>query len=127
MRKPNHTLLLLALASPLLWSCATASRGDDPFQERAQSGQVRVSINNLAFSDVTVWGVTNGSRRRLGNITGKREADFTLPVSYASELYLEIDLLAGPRCRTETMLVQPGDHVELTVRGDAANLACGVP
>jgi len=86
-----------------------------------------VSINNLAFSDVTVWGVTNGSRRRLGNITAKGETDFTLPLGYPSELYLEIDLLAGPRCVTETMLVQPGDHVELTVRGDTANLVCGVP
>jgi uncharacterized protein YceK len=127
MRLQVTYLSFLAAAALFLAGCASVRGADDPFAQKAGAEEVKVSITNLAFSDATVWGVTNGGRHRLGTVTGKRETAFYLPISYASEFYLEIDLLAGPRCRTESMMVAPGDHVELTIQGNIQNGLCGVP
>jgi len=125
MNKQTTLFLFLAAASLFLAGCATGRSGDNPFRERAQAEDIKVTITNLAFSDVTVWGVANGARRRLGTVTGTRETAFFLPVAYPSEVYLEIDLVAGPRCRTEAMLIGPGDHVELTIRAENPGMICG--
>ncbi|MCJ7627437.1 MAG: hypothetical protein MUO50_03515 [Longimicrobiales bacterium] len=66
----------------------------------------------------------NGGRRRLGQITGKQENVFTLPLRIPSELYLEIDFLAGPTCLTERMVVDPGDHLELIIQNENLGWTC---
>jgi len=65
--------------------------------------------------DATLWALTSGTRRKLGVVTGKREAVYTLPWGNFTELRIEIDLLAGSRCTTERIPVGPGDDIELVI------------
>ena len=120
-------LIVAVAATALLASCAPGRGGSNPFsQERRAAEEIKVYITNVAFMDATVYGVINGARRRLGRVTGTRESVFTLPLKFPSEMYLEIDILAGPRCRTERIMVDPGDDLELVIRTDNPYLFCGV-
>jgi len=90
-----------------------------PF-ERAQAGEQRVSIHvtNLNFSEATLWAVTRGGRDRLGTVGGKGDAVYTLPWNIPQPLQIEIDLLAGPRCMTAPLEVDPGDQLDLQIELD---------
>lgn len=107
--------------------CATGGGTSDPFSENRDETEVRLSITNLAFMDATVWGISNGGRTRLGRVTGKDEAVFSMPLAFPSEFYLEIDFLAGPTCLTERMVVDPGDHLELIIENEPAGWICRGP
>jgi hypothetical protein len=111
----------------LLGGCASAtSSAGTPFGEGALDTSVRIYVTNLNFSDATLWAVTQGSRRKLGILTGKTEGTFTLPWETSLDLQIEIDLLAGPRCTTRAMAVDPGDDIELIIDQDLARSSlCG--
>jgi hypothetical protein len=97
-------------------SSALASSGDDPFSRSTAEQQIQIKIVNLNFQDATVWALISGGRRqRLGIVSGKREAEFTLPWRFSEPLRLEFDLVAGPRCVTEDLTVDPGDLLELQI------------
>lgn len=90
---------------------------DDP-----RDTEVRIHVLNFNFSDATVWTVVNGGRRqRLGTVTGKSDATFTVPWSFSEPMRLEFHLLAGPRCFTEELSVHPGDVLELQISGDTGH------
>lgn len=123
----NRTQLFtvaLATIGLALGCAAAAGPASDPFAGAGGEKEIKVFITNLAFMDATVYGVTNGARKRLGRVTGKRESVFSLPLEHASDFYMEIDILAGPKCRTERMNVNPGDHLELIIRTDNPYLFC---
>jgi hypothetical protein len=124
--KRGRTIPQTAMAAlALLVGCATGSRGSNPFAESPRSEQeVRVFVTNLSFQDATVWSVINGGRRRLGRVSVSKEEVFTVPLNHPAEMYLEVDILAGPRCITETLIVDPGDHLELQVNLNNPYLIC---
>ena len=123
--KLRQLWMITAVAAAVsLAGCAGKTRpAGQPFSD-SNSEEVKLFVTNLAFTDVTVFGITNGGRIRLGRVTGKREAVLTLPMEFSSELYLEIDYLAGPKCYTERMIVHPGDHLELLVQAEHPNWDC---
>lgn len=124
MTRRTQVLTVALATAALALGCATVTgSASDPFADDGES-EIKVFITNLDFNDATVWGVTNGSRRRLGRAAGKRETVFSLPLTHPSDFYLEIDILAGPRCTTERMTVDPGDHVELIIQTDSPYLYC---
>ena len=88
------------------------------------SPRITKTRERTAFMDATVYGVTDGGRRRLGRVTGKREMVFTMPLRTPSRMYLEIDIMAGPRCETERLIVDPGDQLELIIQHENANWRC---
>jgi len=79
---------------------------------------IRIHVTNLNFMDATLWALTPGTREKLGVVTGKREAIYTLPWRGYTDLKIEIDILAGPRCTTEALPVDPGDDIELIIDVD---------
>jgi hypothetical protein len=115
---------MVAVLAVLLASCALGGSRDNPFSETNSQKEIKVFITNLAFMDATVYAVTNGSRRRLGRVTGKRESRFTIPFPVAADFWLEVDILAGPKCRTERMTVSPGEHLELVIQTNNPYLFC---
>lgn len=117
-------LVVTVASATFLAGCAAGRGGSNPFSADRGEQEVKIFITNLAFSDVTVHAVTNGGRRRLGQITGKKENVFTLPLRAPSEMYLEIDFLAGPTCLTERMVVDPGDHLELIIQNENLGWTC---
>lgn len=125
---PGGVARLLALGLLLAaGSCAgsrTVERGtENPFSDRLEErGEVRIQIRNFHFSDATVWVLEReGKRTRLGIITGKTDATFTLPWTFSSPMRVEFDLLASVRCVTESLMVDPGDVLELQISVDPSS------
>jgi hypothetical protein len=110
---------LFLLTVVLLAGCSQAGRSDrSSFPGDSQERSVRVYVTNLNFMDATLWAVTPGTRNKLGIVSGKREAVFTLPWDFSTDLRIEIDMLAGSRCVTEVLPVDPGDDIELIIDVD---------
>jgi hypothetical protein len=109
-------LSMLVLGIGACASSTPAASGGDPFSGSADRQRIEIKIVNLNFQDATVWAIAAGGRReRLGTVIGKREAVFTLPWRFTEPLRLEFDLVAGPRCVTEELTVDPGDLLELQI------------
>jgi hypothetical protein len=124
MNRSIRTAAFPALLGLLLaGACATANtpKGEgNPFsQDLAERNQVQITVMNFNFSDATVWAlVRDGRRTRLGYVTGKTDAVFTMPWTMSEPLRLEFDLLADVRCTTEQIMVDPGDLLELQISLD---------
>jgi hypothetical protein len=112
-------------AAALVAGCAGKRSEVEAFPDPYADKDVKIFVTNLAFMDATIFGIANGGRTRLGRVTGKREHVFTLPMDFSSELYLEIDILAGPKCFTERMMVNPGDHLDLVIQNEGMHWRCG--
>lgn len=120
----RRTRSAVVVALPfLLASCASVSGESDPFSGGVPK-EVKVYVTNLAFMDATLWGVTTGTRQKLGIATGKREHVFTMPMPFPTQMHIEIDILAGPLCYTERLTVDPGDELELIIQNENANWNC---
>lgn len=112
------TRLLQLAALFALTSCA-ASAGGREGREAAWrgDGEIRIDILNHNFSDATIWVfVRNAHRNRLGTVTGKTDESYVLPWDFTQPLSLEIKLLAGPRCLTRSIDVDPGDILQLEIQ-----------
>ena len=122
--------LRVALAGALLAITGCASGGGpqearSPFSDDLRERkEVRIHIQNHNFSDATVWVLTRGAqRKRLGVVTGKSDADFTVPWDFSQPMTMEFDLVAGPRCTTRPLEVDPGDVLELQIAVDFAQMS----
>lgn len=106
--------MLVAVASS---ACASgSSRSTDDLFGSAGSRPVRLSVRNRNFNDATIWAVFSADRVRVGTVTGKTDAVLALPNRARPDpLYLEIDLVGGEHCRTETLVVDPGDELQLEI------------
>jgi len=117
----TRTVVLPLTLLPILLLGGCSHQGQSTgsaFTLDARAESVRVYVTNLNFMDATVWAVSPGARRKLGTITGKREAVYTIPWDFSTDLWLEIDMLAGGRCRTESLPVDPGDDLEVIIDVD---------
>jgi len=113
--------LTLALLMPMavLVGCSHQGRSTgSSFSSDPGSNSVRIYVTNRNFMDATVWAVTTGTRKKLGTVIGKQEEVFTLPWDFSTDLWLEIDMLAGGRCTTEPLPVDPGDDLEVVIDVD---------
>ena len=122
----TSAIITTALAGLLVAAgCATAKDPEDgnPFsQDLAERNEVRIQVMNFNFADATVWAlVRDGRRTRLGYVTGKTEAVFTMPWRMPEPLRLEFDLLADVRCITEQIMVDPGDILQLQISVDPSS------
>lgn len=117
------TVALAVLAN----ACASGSGSGSPnpfSQDPAERKEVEIRVVNLNFSDATVWAlIQDGRRQRLGVVIGKREEVFVLPWTMSEDLRLEFDLLAGDRCYTERLRVDPGDRLELQIASQPSESA----
>ena len=124
MKLRRSGLVLASGATLFFFGCTAGTTLSNPFSGSRAETEVKVYVTNLAFSDATIYGITNSGRRRLGRVTGKDEVVFTMPLRISSEMYLEIDFLAGPRCETERLIVDPGDHLDLVIQSENTGWRC---
>jgi len=117
-----RALMTASLAGVVIISgCASArtSGGNAFSQDMAERNEVEIQVLNFNFADATIWLLVRDSRRmRLGYVTGKSDAVFTIPWTFSEPVRLEFDLLATTRCITEEMMVDPGDILELQISVD---------
>lgn len=115
-RSRTHAPALGALFLLLAAGCAGGAGPPGSFlREDSTRRSIRIHVTNLNFMDATLWALTPGTRRKLGVVTGKRERVFDLPLPHPTDLSMEIDILTGPRCTTEALMVDPGDEIELVI------------
>lgn len=98
---------------------ASCSRGARPESEPAPRAETAVKVENQNYLDMAVFVVRGGQRLRLGTVTGLSTQIFMLRpemIGPSSEVQFEIDPIGGRASpRTETIVVHPGDVIELTI------------
>lgn len=110
----RRALLLASLVA--LSGCATAGGGSDPFGNGGRADSIMLHVRNLNFADARLYAIRRAATRRLlGSVGGKQEREFTLDWDISEPLRIQIDLLAGPTCTTQEMIVDPGDQLELQI------------
>lgn len=99
-------------------ACATTgSHLDGDIETR--SGFATLVIENDNPSTVTVYALRNGSRQRIGTVTGLSSQQFTIRrnmLGTDGELRVGVDPVGSSRLYTaQPILVTEGDTIELTV------------
>ena len=106
------TLLALALLNA---GCSHGARSGSPEPQ----ARTTVKVDNRNFLDMNVFVLRFGQRIRLGTVTGLSSQVFTIPpdiVRSSPQLQFELHPIGGrTNPRTETITVQPGDEIELTI------------
>ncbi len=121
----RHATFAALLAAPaVLAGCATMT--SNPF-DRGAPGSIRIEVQNLNFMDATLHAVSTGGRRRLGIVTGKGSADYTMEWHTTQPLQIEVDLLASDHCITQQLSVDPGDVIMLQIQQEMANSSVCYP
>jgi hypothetical protein len=105
------TLFVLALLSA---ACSQAGRSGSPEPQ----AQTTVRVQNQNFLDMNVYVLQGGQRIRLGTVPGLSTQVLTIPahIARSSALQFQVHPIGGrTNPRTETISVQPGDEVQLTI------------
>lgn len=123
--RPRVASLGLALSLGLA-ACA-GGRGNltaDPFEASTDGPQtISINVTNLNFQEARLWAVSSSGRQRIGVVGGKADAVYRISWDFSQPLQVEIDLLAGPSCTTEPLVVDPGDELQLQIEMDLSRMA----
>lgn len=124
--KTRHAAATVALlcAVAALSSCASLRRGGPAPSEP----DTIIEVENRGFPDVVIYAVTAGDPFRLGMVTGSSTAKFKLPARFigAGTLQILARPIAGRAYMLPTVLVSPGDHVEVTLASSPAQSTVSV-
>jgi hypothetical protein len=121
MRTRATTLLLLAGLGLTTAGCGTRGprASANPFDESGVGvPRIRLLVRNANFYDATITVLGDTTQRRLGIVGGNATATFSMPWEFSSGLRVQIDLLAGPSCTTDTIQANPGDDIEFQIPPD---------
>jgi hypothetical protein len=116
MRVPRAVLFLTTVLVISSAGCKAIAPG--LFGERRARPTLRIDVTNLNFQDATLHALRGGERHRLGTVTGKGSATYTIEWRTPQTFQLEIDLLAGGRCTTRAVTVDPGERLQLQIEVD---------
>jgi hypothetical protein len=95
----------------------------DPFSAATEGPQtISIHVTNLNFQDARLWAVSTAGRQRIGVVGGKANAVYRISWEFSRPLRFEIDLLAGPSCTTDALMVDPGDELQLQIEMDLARM-----
>ena len=103
----------------LLAACGSGSQADEASPSPSR-GPATLEVENRAFLDMTVYVLDGAQRRRLGVVTGNTTAHLTIPDYLirggSAPLRFLADPIGGRRLPvTETVVVEPGDTVAITI------------
>lgn len=112
------TLISIA-ALVVIAACATpgrvVERGQPFTRDAVAEGTIRLHVQNDNFMDARLYALGSSSRQPLGIVVGKQQAVLEIPWDFSKQLRIEINLLAGPKCITDTIEADPGDILELRI------------
>jgi len=108
---------VLAAAVLMLASCSsTAAPGSvTPFTDTVADRSIEIIVDNRNWSDARLYAIRRGARTSLGVVGGKDQRTFRMDWPIAETLQIEIHMLAGPRCLTAVLPVDPGDVLDLQI------------
>ena len=111
-------------------TCFVFNRGKSGQQAAAPpEGKIALSVTNHNYLDVVIYVLHDGQQTRVGTVTGSSSQQFYLRPLLGMDR--EIRLLGHPiggqtTARTETLVVQPGQHIEWTLETDLRRSGVGV-
>lgn len=115
------TLRLLAL------TLALAGCGRDPAPEDARpigfTNDIALEVDNRNFNDVVIYLRREGTRTRIGEVTGSMFATLMIPRALLSGITREVQFQADPVGANRTItsypvFIRPGEHVHLTIENN---------
>jgi len=105
-------------ATLMLCACGLVGGGGGGEEEPRPEPILTLHVENQNFYDATLYALSRGGdRQRLGVVGGNNQATFTFRW-LQDELRVIIQLLAGGSTATESMLVSPGDSLNLIIQPD---------
>jgi hypothetical protein len=116
-----HSLRLLTLC------LAVAACGNDPRPEESApitfTGDIALEVDNRNFNDVVIYLRREGTRTRIGEVTGSMNATLMIPRSLLSGVTREVQFQADPVGADRTItsypvFIRPGEHVHLTIENN---------
>ena len=115
MRKTLTSLAALVVIAACATQGRVVERGQPFTRDAVREGTIRVHVQNDNFMDARLYAIGLSTRQNLGIVTGKRQAVLEIPWDFSNPLRIEIDLLAGPKCTTDTIEADPGDILDLRI------------
>jgi hypothetical protein len=95
-----------------------------------RDGEFALTVTNHNYLDVVIYVLHDGQVTRAGTVTGSSAATFYLPgrlLGIGREIRLLGDAIGSTAvARTETLIIQPGQHIEWTLETDLARSSVGV-
>lgn len=111
-------LIPTLVSAVVLTACASSGTPGsemEPFTQTGPPTTITIIVQNRNFADARLYVFRRGARESLGVVGGKTDEEFTLDWSFTDPIQIEIDLVAGPSCRTEELRADPGDILELQI------------
>lgn len=120
-----HTLAvrLATGATALVLTACAGQRAPSPYTGTEGATTVELEVRNDNFADATLHALRGTERIRLGVVGGHGGRTFRLDWRFSQPLRIEIDLLAGGRCVTEPLQVDPGDELYLRIEPQLGSMA----
>lgn len=118
----TKTMTSLA-ALVVITACATPRELSEREQPFTGEDTIRVHVQNDNFMDARLHVLGLGGRYLLGVVTGRQQAILEIPWDFSGSLSIEIDLLAGSKCTTRTIDVNPGDTFDLRIESTLSRTA----
>jgi len=116
-------ILLSLIVAPT--SCASTSPGNE-LRTSPTTGSVLLTVQNDNYLDATIHANWGGIRERLGFAVGKTTETFTFSWR-RDELQVEVSFVGDGAWRTDSILVSPGDNLDLQILpGPSGRRAPGV-
>ena len=115
----RHLFGSIVLATTVLAGACAHGGAPSPFDAAsAGSRSIQIEVRNFNWADATLYALRGAERIRIGVVTGKTDQTFELAWPMTRPLQIEINLLAGGRCVTRPLTVDPGDRVSLQIQVD---------
>jgi len=108
---------LIAAACALMVGCGGRTDTPNPFETASSGGgEIEIRVENLNFNDATLHALADGTRLRMGRVSGKSNASFRVDWPFVRDLSIEISLLASSDYTTRRITVSPGESVRLMIQ-----------
>lgn len=122
MGKRMGSLVAALVTSASLAACAPAMTGSEDVAFRNEQTMLVVENNN--WTDMTLYVLRDGSRARVGSVTGLGHGRFKLPdalVGGAGDIRILADPLgAGERFVSHPLTIMPGQEIRLRLENNIA-------
>ena len=115
-RATRFLMVPVALIAAAIAGCAHGANGARPqfVRHPGQGEQVTITTDNQNFLDADVYAVWNGTRDRIGMVTGKTTQTFNVNWR-APDMQMEVHLISGGNMTTDHISVFQGDNVDLVI------------
>ncbi|MGD2218278.1 MAG: hypothetical protein PVJ64_16090 [Gemmatimonadales bacterium] len=102
-------------------ACGTRQAADEGAAPGGTGREVTIEVENQNFYDARIYVLEYGRRRRLGSVPGNGTRTFQFRVDPTEVLFI-IDFIGSDQLTTNTVTVNPGDDLELTVTATTQRL-----